>query len=212
MIAKTNQLYPSQVLHWNYEMIIGIDLSAKESNPTGLCFLNGEVAITKDAFTNMEILLFCCETPASLIAIDAPFSKEKNRKCDYQAKKYRALPTSMFSMKLLAERATYLINNLESYNVKIIEVFPTGTAKILGIYNKNRKLTKKNLTEKYNISFAGNFSKHQIDSFLSALTGILWLKELCLEIGDQAGKIVLPNEKKIYEISSSISKIKVFSV
>ncbi|MGQ9819579.1 MAG: DUF429 domain-containing protein [Candidatus Kapaibacteriales bacterium] len=193
-------------------MIVGIDLSAKEHNPTGLCFLNGKTAVTKEVFENIEILTFCKEYKANLIAIDAPLSSEKNRKCDRMAKKYGALPTSMKSMQSLAERAITIINNLESSNEKIIEVFPTGTAKILGIYNKDRKSTMKNLSEKYRISFEGDFSKHQIDSFLSALTGQIWLKDLCVEIGDSSGKIILPNNRKISEISNSISKIKVFAI
>lgn len=193
-------------------MIIGIDLSAKEQNPTGLCLLYGSVAITKDAYTNTEILSFCRENLFSLIAIDAPLSTIKNRECDRQAKKYGAMPTTMFSMKLLTERAISLVNQLESQYVKKIEVFPTGTAKILDVYNKDRRLTTNNLFEKFNIRFEGNFSKHQIDSFLSALTGKLWVEELCLEIGNQSGIIILPNEKKMDEISNSISKIKVFAV
>lgn len=212
MTAKTNPLYPLQVLHWNYKMIIGIDLSAKEHNPTGLCFLNGEVAVTKDVFTNFEVISLCCTNPVRLIAIDAPLSTEKNRKCDRQVKKYGAMPTSMYSMELLAERASNLINHLESSDIKFIEVFPTGTAKILGVYSKNRKLTMKNLTEQYNIRFDGNFSKHQIDSFLAALTGTLWLKDLCLEFGDHMGKIILPSEKGRDEIFNSIGQIKVFAL
>lgn len=192
-------------------MIVGIDLSAKESNPTGLCFLNNHKAITKEVFPDLDIIKFCRTYKPNIIAIDSPLSIGI-RECDRSLKKFGAMPQSLHSMKMLAYRAINLIEKLQKLNSFIVEVFPTGTAKILGIYDKNRTITMNNLFIKFGFCFKGIFSKHEIDAILSAITGLMWESNLCLEVGDNKGKIIIPNAEKMLDIYNYIRNIEVISI
>jgi uncharacterized protein len=57
--------------------IIGIDLSGKPENPTGICALDGYNINFRTLFENDEILSYIAETHPSLVVIDAPLSLPK---------------------------------------------------------------------------------------------------------------------------------------
>lgn len=128
------------------------------------------------------------------------------RKCDMLTK------ITLPSIRLLAERAISLIKRFSKFEAKIIEVFPTGTARILGVYNKNRRITLDNLKLKFRIECTGNISKHQFDAFFSALTGKLWELGYCNEIGNKKGKIVLPSPSQTDRFKDILFAFQLFSI
>ena len=166
--------------------IIGIDLAGKTKNPTGVCLLNDNKLEFKILNNDKKILQTCLDFKPDIIAIDAPIMKgiPRIRKADRIMKKYKALPPSFQSMKKLTIRGSKLAEKL-NVCYKVIEVFPTATAKILGVYNKNYKET----AEKLGIKIR---KKHELDAYLCCLTARLFLEEKAVKIGDKDGKIIVP--------------------
>ena len=125
----------------------------------------------------------------SVIAIDAPILKGDSlvRKADRLMKKYGAMPLTMPSMRLLAQRGTSIAKQLEAQGYEVIEVFPTGTAKILGFYEKKyrKSLQRLHMQNVFN-------NKHEYDAYLCSLTAKLHYHGETKEVGDEQGKIVVP--------------------
>lgn len=171
--------------------ILGIDLAGKTTNPTGICLLNNDTLDFKTVFSDEQILEILSIFKPDIIAIDAPImsGKPRNRKADKLLKKYKALSPSMPTMKSLTIRGSKLATKLVS-QFKVIEVFPTATAKILRIYSKNyRKIVSK---LEINVK-----NKHELDAYLCCLTAKMFLEGKTNEIGDEAGKIVVPKQPKL---------------
>lgn len=187
-------------------MILGLDLAAKEYNPTGVCFLKSNIALLQFAISDDEILQKIRQNTLELIAIDAPLSFE-NRVCDKQLKYLGAMPLNLPSISQLAQRAKNITNKIK--NINIIEVFPTGTAKILRIYSKNISEYKRNLQSLINSELPKKVNKHLIDAFLSALTGLLYLNKLTLSVGEQESFIIIPNPNDYTIIVDFIKKLNI---
>jgi predicted nuclease with RNAse H fold len=166
--------------------IIGIDLAGSVNNPTGICLLKDAGLEFKILNCDEDILKTCFDFKPDIIAIDAPIIDgiPRIRKADKILKKYKALSPSLPSMKILTMRGSKLAKKL-SENYKVIEVFPTATAKILGIYSKNYK----EIAKKLNIEIK---NKHELDAYLCCLTAKLFLEKKVVQIGDSEGKITIP--------------------
>ena len=185
-------------------MILGIDLAGKENNPTGLCLLESAKAKLKIVYSDEEILEEIKQNSPELIAIDAPLSFG-NRLCDKQLKYLGVMPLNLPSINLLAKRAVNLVNKIGKK--EIIEVFPTGTAKILKVYSKNIVEYRNNLQSLINFTLPAKLNKHLIDAFLSSLTGFLYLNQLTLSVGENPSYITIPNALNYIEIVEFIKRI-----
>ena len=170
-------------------MVIGIDLAAREYNPTGLCVKQGSKNFFKTFYSNEEIISFVKNYNPKVIAIDSPIMKGESRirEADKLMHRYGALPPTMQSMKLLTIRGTKLSEEL-SKNYKVIEVFPTATAKILGIYNKNYRKT----ADLLNISIR---NKHEFDAYLCCITAEYYIRGETVAVGDEEGRIIIPYKR-----------------
>ena len=185
-------------------MILGIDLAGKENNPTGLCLLESAKAKLKIVYSDEEILEEIKQNSPELIAIDAPLSFG-NRLCDKQLKYLGVMPLNLPSINFLAKRAINLVYKIGKK--EIIEVFPTGTAKILKVYSKNIVEYRNNLQSLINSTLPAKLNKHLIDAFLSALTGFLYLNQLTLSVGENPSYITIPNALNYIEIVEFIKRI-----
>lgn len=145
----------------------------------------------KTLFSTEEIIDNIKEINPFVIAIDAPLVKGDIiiRKADRLMKKYGAMPPIMPSMKLLAQRGTNIAKRLEIQGYDVIEVFPTGTAKILGFYEKKYKKSIKRL----NMQNVFN-NKHEYDAYLCSLTAKYYYYGETKKVGDGQGTIVIPLE------------------
>ncbi|MEM0492456.1 MAG: hypothetical protein QXS02_00640 [Candidatus Thermoplasmatota archaeon] len=114
--------------------ILGLDLAGKENNPTGICMLHDSDIIYKTVYSNEDILSLINYYKPDIIAVDAPLIKDtiKIRKSDLKMKKYGALPPTLPGMTSLVRRAERIVSHLNN-QYHVIEVFPTATAKILGV-------------------------------------------------------------------------------
>ncbi len=164
--------------------IVGIDLAGKEKNPTGLCVMDGVMKLMT-VYTNQKIVELV--ENSDILAIDAPIMKgePRMRNADRKLKKYGAMSPKMKSMKSLTRRGSDLAKKLGKMEIEIIEVFPTATAKILKVYDKNWK----KMAEKLGISA---MNEHEVDAYLAALTAELHLKGETESIGNEEGTVIVP--------------------
>jgi len=179
---------------------MGIDLAGTPKHWTGICVLtvsdfNGEkLAETKILSTDKEIIEEAKNTNPEIIAIDAPLSNG-NRRCDYDLKIYGALPLTLKSMEMLAERGIKISTELRKENFNVIEVFATASAKILGFYNKSKEIEQKELMKVIKDIDKRLLKKDEIDAIFCAITAYLYYFGKTTETGDETGKVVIPHIK-----------------
>ncbi len=140
--------------------ILGLDLAAKEKNPSGIFYYNGKINMSI-LYKNSEIIDLIENERFDIIVIDAPLSFKlpyRNSEKLLYDKGFRPLPLSLDSMKELYKRASYIRSLFN--NLKFIETFPRATEKILKLNFRNLKDTFK--------------SKHIYDAWLCYLTGIYY--------------------------------------
>ncbi|MEF8879885.1 MAG: DUF429 domain-containing protein [Candidatus Thermoplasmatota archaeon] len=168
--------------------VLGVDLAAYPKNSTGVCILKNNQIVLKTVKTDKEILDNISEVKPVLVAIDAPImdSKPHMRKADGELKKYGALSPALPGMKTLTLRASRLVKKIDK--PKVIEVFPTATQKIIGVYNKDYRVAAKQMNVSPN-------NKHEFDAYICSVTGKLFLQGKTVEVGDENGKIVLPSKE-----------------
>ncbi len=169
--------------------ILGIDLAGKSKNPTGICIFKDNDIIIKTVNKDKEILEIASTLKPDIIAIDAPImsGKPKIRKADIILKKYKAFPPTLPGMIPLTIRGSKLATQLLKLG-PVIEVFPTATTKILGIYHKNYKKTAAILDVKIK-------TKHELDAYICCLTGKLFIEGKTENVGNEKEKIIIPKEK-----------------
>ncbi len=155
---------------------IGIDLAAKQTNPTGFCIITEERTETKVYYYDKDILEEVEKVKPDIIAIDAPLSFPSRgffRHSDVLLQKmgYRPLSPNFENMKQLVIRARKLTKKLEG-RCRVIEAFPQAAGKILGL--------EKGRWE----------SKDKFDAYLCVLTARHYLEGRYEAVGRQ--KIILP--------------------
>jgi len=176
---------------------IGIDLAGLEKNKTGFCILEDNVAETFILHTDDEIVENVKKVKPDVVGIDAPLIyPPKIRKCDRTLKKCGAMPPTMKSMSILSKRGFFLAKKLKGFNV--IEVFPTASAKILGVYNKDINMVVQGLLNLGLIINNSISTKDEVDALLAALTGLLHLHELTEDVGDKEGVVICPKANLLF--------------
>lgn len=143
--------------------------------------------------SDSEIIERLKKEKPKLAGIDAPLIYSGvNRSCDEELRSYGALPVTLRGMETLAIRGSNLASQLEGFD--FIEVFSTGTAKILGFYDKKDANMQKKLID---AGIKGDTEKRmlvkdELDAIFAAMTAYLRLKNATVEVGDAGGKIVIP--------------------
>jgi predicted nuclease with RNAse H fold len=177
---------------------VGVDLAGSTKNPTGFCVLSEEAGVktvnAKLLYSDDEILKELDAVKPDIIAIDAPLTYAgKNRLCDAELKSYGALPPTLPGMEVLARRGTALAEKLK-VSRSVIEVYATASAKILGIYHKDDFSCQKKLLSLNLSGDASNrlLSRDELDAVFAAITGLLYLIGQTKEVGDEEGKIIIP--------------------
>ncbi len=159
----------------------GIDLAAREKNPTGICIINDDLFLDT-VYKDDEILEFIHSMTPNIVAIDAPImANPRMRDADRELKKYGAMPPSMPSMAELSRRAWNLSKKI---GVQVIEVFSTATAKIIGVYSRDYR----EMALKLQINAK---NRHEVDAYLAAYTAKLWWNGRAVEVGSKE-KIIIP--------------------
>jgi len=162
---------------------VGIDLAGRERNPTGMCSIyrnEREGVLLSTLYRDGDIIRYANVASPDIVAIDAPLieGEIRIREGDRILKKYGALPPTMPSMRELSIRGQKIAGLI---NAEVIEVFPTASAKILGFYSKDYREMASHLGIKAR-------NRHEIDAYIAALTGILYLEGKT----EMAGEVVVP--------------------
>ncbi|OYT60683.1 hypothetical protein B6U81_04560 [Thermoplasmatales archaeon ex4484_30] len=162
--------------------VAGIDLAGKEKNPTGICILGDKIELFT-LYKNDDIIECISDASPQLVAIDAPLMEGeiRVRDVDMELKKYGAMPPTMKSMRELCLRGIDIVKKIP---FPVIEVFPTASAKIMGFYEKDYK-------KMANLLGIKPKNEHEMDAYIAALTGRLYLKGKAIEIGKKE-KVVIP--------------------
>lgn len=183
-------------------IIVGIDLAGKATNPTGWAMLRNKTISTCHLNHDEEILKRSINCDPKIIAVDAPLSMPKKaimRKADKEMHKrgYPVFPPRFPAMEKLTLRAIRIVRELTRRRFKVIEVHPTSTRKALKMPTKD---WKKIQTIFLRIGLEGDLktrvlTPHEIDAVTAALTGHLYIQGKTELIGDKKeGYIVVPSE------------------
>ncbi|MDW8021297.1 MAG: DUF429 domain-containing protein [Nitrososphaerota archaeon] len=181
--------------------VVGVDLAGSSRRVTGLCSLSLDLRCElAEAKLDEEVLHFILERMPKIVAIDAPLSFPSSgrglRRCDRELLRMglRPLPPILGPMRMLTERAIRLKRVLEGFDYKVIEVFPTGARRILGLPSKRDlkalrlgliSLGMKDIPEEVNM--------HLLDAVICAFVGMLYLRGEFVEVGDEEeGVIIMP--------------------
>ncbi len=147
---------------------LGLDLAAKEKNPSGLATIEGRKIGVWTLHTDEEIMKRIREEKPIMVAIDAPLTTRVDRYADKYLRRYGALSLKIPAMMTLAKRALNIVAQIKE--IRVIEVFPTATAKILGFYRRNKMEM---------LSFFSSFilpevkNEHEVDAIIAAYTAHL---------------------------------------
>lgn len=170
---------------------IGIDLAALPANATGAAAYDGTRYECSTLREDAGIIDFIFSHSPDVVAIDAPLSlpygrccfddaccgPRKIRTCDRMliSMGYRVFPPGFSFMKQLTLRGISLRESLEREGIKVIEVHPRTTKRIL---NLGRFREAKN--------------EHEDDACAAALAAYLYLQGKCMELTGADGTIVIP--------------------
>lgn len=179
--------------------VAGIDLAGSEKNDTGFCLLvdeGGKKRVNTCLLKgDSDILLQCKLARPDIVAIDAPLTRANNaymRLADEELKQYGALPQNLRGMTYLVDRGVKLGAELKK-EFKVIEVYNTATAKILGFYDKDDSAMQKRLAAMLEGDLKQRMLKRdELDAISSALAGFLYAQGKTAQVGDDEGKIVIP--------------------
>lgn len=179
--------------------IVGLDLSGKQSNPTGYCLLDekdGKKQVqAKILHSDGEILEQLLQDKPSLVAQDAPIIYAGvGRGCDLELSRYGALPVTLPGMTYLAERGRDFAEKAGEKGFECIEVNVKSSSRILGVYHKDDYMYQKNILS---LDFDGELtmkllSRDELDSIIAAITGYLHLIGSSKIVGDETGKVIIP--------------------
>lgn len=174
-------------------MIAGIDLAASPRRPTGIAVGEGDrIVYIGEVCGDDEIIDILSFYSVSLCGIDAPLTTDENREADRLLRRYGAMSLKVPGIRKLAERGLKLKERMEKIGIEVLEVFPTATAKILGIYRKN-KIEMLPEIEKFLDIPSGKITKHIIDAILSYYTAYLYSMGECVMVG---GDVAVPLSKR----------------
>ncbi len=153
----------------------GLDLAAFPRNPSGMAVLRGRRFSVNTLYSDEDILRWFTEMRVNVVAIDAPLTLREDRYADIYLRRYGALSLKIPAMKELAIRGLKIKDELERKGIKVLEVFPTATAKILGFYSKP-KLRMLSYFENFELPEVSN--EHEVDAIIAAYTAYLYSRHL----------------------------------
>jgi len=182
--------------------VVGIDLAGMENRESGWALLQGCNVKVLTLYSNDEILTKTFEVRPLIVAIDAPLTLPRNgkmRQADREMKKLgcAVLPPLFPGMKMLTLRGIYLASKIRENGVKVIEVHPTSSRKILGLpVVKDVEKIRQSLIR---LGLKGDIEKrkltiHELDAIVAAFTAGLHLCGRTVKIGDEKeGYIIIPS-------------------
>ena len=183
------------------ETVIGIDLTADERRPSGVCVLRGKQARTMLLLTDEEMCALARKVRPRLVTIDAPLSLPPGRKtihdrngehyrpCDraLMERGIRFFPITLGAMRKLTERGLTLKASLEADRFSVVEVFPGGAQDVLGLPRKQHDLEglRDGLRQLGLRGIRDDATHDELDAVTAAYTGLLLLRGEAEVLGNE---------------------------
>ncbi len=176
--------------------VMGLDLAGVPKNASGVALLNGRTLRTLLVHEDREIEELCEREKVGLLAVDAPLSLPERgslRPSDLLLIRmgFRVFPPTFSGMRSLTLRGISLRRRLRRRGIKVIEVHPRTSGRILfgTPYREEwiRFLGRKGWRVR------GGTGAHELDACVSALTGLLYLQGKAMEVGEKGGRIIIPS-------------------
>jgi len=179
-------------------------LAAKPKNPSALAFIDLKTlrVSLSTLYKTPEILSAITLARPVLTAIDAPLSPPKGgggfRKAELLLRRVygcKTLPLTLPSMRKLHERGVKIARALEKAGLRVIEVHPSSTRRLLGWAGLSDEELRRELVK---TGLGGDLekakpSRHELDAVLAALTALYYLFGRAAPVGDpDEGVIVIP--------------------
>jgi len=181
----------------------GLDLAAKDKNPSGLALLknNGskpKLIELKNVHSDEQIIEALKNV--NNVAIDAPLIdgeiKAGFRPAEKQLIRWGLRLMSPSFLSELVIRAQKIISKLP-LNTKIIEVHPRSSAIMLGLSAQRPLFNQPEIKKLLDCSNMACANKHQFDALISAYTAYLHHKKLTRTAGLNGSFIALPPSRNI---------------
>ncbi len=180
--------------------VVGLDLAGSQRNDTGWCLLADTGGVKAVAcrllHSDDEIMSGLRDARPDLVAVDAPLTYSGARRaCDEALREYGALPVTLRGMEALAVRGRGLAQKMRSGGFRFIEVNSQASARILGVYDRNDFTMQKAMMA---LDLEGDvnskiLSRDELDAVVAAVTGYLSLLSQTREVGDDAGRVAVPD-------------------
>jgi hypothetical protein len=183
---------------------MGIDLTASPRRASSICILSARlVAVFYEAWLDEEIAGLARASAPACVAIDAPLSYPSGawgrgyRLCDREVRRLGIgiFPVSLPSMRLLAERGVRLAALLREMGFEVIETFPSGAQRVLGIWRRGqrRAVSITSGLRRLGLKLPHSLSLDMVDAATCAYVALLHHRGRCIALGDQSeGLLYLP--------------------
>lgn len=181
---------------------MGIDLTASQRRASSICILSpkGE-AFFHEARLDDEIVELARHYSPACTAIDAPLSYPFRgrgfRICDREAMRMgvRIFPVLFGPMRLLAGRGIELASRLRELGFEVIETFPSGAQRILGLWRggERRASTISRGLKRLGLKIPKYPNLDMVDAATCAYVALLHYHKLSKALGDPSeGLLILP--------------------
>jgi predicted nuclease with RNAse H fold len=175
---------------------MGLDLAGIPQNPSGVALLRGKLLRTMLVREDLEVEELCRREGVRLVAVDAPLSlpvRGSLRPSDLALLRmgFRVFPPTFSGMRSLTLRGISLSRKLRGEGVRVIEVHPRTSGRIL--FGTPNRMEWARLLARRGWRVKGGTGNHELDACVSALTGLLHLKGRTLEVGKGRGRISIPS-------------------
>ncbi len=178
--------------------LVGIDLAGSAKRPTGIAEIDCQSMTLRvvKVYDDEEIVKITVTPKPLIVAIDAPLTMPREgylREVDKFMHKLGlpVLPPLFPGMRRLTERGIKLKSFLEEAGIRVIEVHPRSTLKVL--MKKFGKVDLLEIMRLYSIKFSRRrLSKDERDAILAALTAYLYYTNNYREVRARDGTLILP--------------------
>ena len=190
----------------------GVDLSATAKRETAVSVVKvGTSAEFFQVRTDLELLEVLARASPRLVAIDAPLTLPSTGKglrlCDAEVRRMGVpiLPPAMGPMRMLSERGARVAGLLRGKGTKVIEVYPRGVQRMLGLIGRGERpssVVAQRIASLLGVRVAEELSVDEIDALTCALVAFLHDVNKTVELGDpEEGTIVMPSPEALDELS-----------
>lgn len=206
--------------------VVGIDLRASETRPTGWALLAGEAAVTKIVKTDEEIIRETIRHDPDVISIDSPLGIPAGRCCTKDSCKcrvkgilrecertlwrrgVRVFPCLLPSMQKLTERGMRLAKEFRKRGFTVIESYPGAAQDIMRIPRKKSSLADlAGGLQAFGIKGVGieNVCSHdELDAITSAVVGYFYLTGDHEALGNKQEEwLIIPKLNRLLNKSAS---------